>query len=370
MPITKSLGTRPVAATAALSPETSAYLDLARSIAALAVFLGHVSGQRLTGGFLWQAGPYMDPAVCVFFVLSGFVIGHVTDARETDAASYAVARLARLYSVALPAVVLTLALDAAGRAIAPGLYSADWGFRPGNPLSQAARALSFTQTLWWGTATIGSDLPYWSLNNEAWYYLIFGLAAFAPGRWRWLAALAALACGPRILALLPLWLLGWLISRPLVKRKLGRRAGWALFAASLAVAAAYEAWSWRHGRPLATMGPSWRPDLPQDVLVALLFAANLAGFRAIAPAFAAPVRLIRAPVGAFAGRSFSLYLYHLPVAQFLAAINPWPPTHPGSRLLIVGGTLAAVFALAQVTELRKRVWRGWIGALVRPPRPA
>ena len=38
---------------------TSLYLDLARFIAALVVFLGHVSGQRLTGGLFWQFGPYM-----------------------------------------------------------------------------------------------------------------------------------------------------------------------------------------------------------------------------------------------------------------------------------------------------------------------
>ncbi len=58
----------------------------------MVVFLGHVAGTRLTGGFLWQLGPYTGEAVTVFFVLSGFVIAYATDQRETSARSYLIAR--------------------------------------------------------------------------------------------------------------------------------------------------------------------------------------------------------------------------------------------------------------------------------------
>src|ERR1700742_1917757 len=86
-----------------MNRQTSLYLDLVRFLAALAVFVSHICGQRFTGGLLWQSEPYGDEAVDVFFVLSGFVIGYVTDGRETSTRSFAVARLARIYSVALPA---------------------------------------------------------------------------------------------------------------------------------------------------------------------------------------------------------------------------------------------------------------------------
>jgi peptidoglycan/LPS O-acetylase OafA/YrhL len=59
--------------------------------------------------------------VDVFFVLSGFVIAFVTTERESDGRSFAIARLARVYSVALPALVVTFVLDAIGRSIKPCL---------------------------------------------------------------------------------------------------------------------------------------------------------------------------------------------------------------------------------------------------------
>lgn len=111
-----------------MNRQTSLYLDLVRFLAAVAVLVSHLCGQRFTGGLLWQAEPYVDEAVDVFFVLSGFVIGYVTDQREATAKSYAIARLARVYSVALPALVTTFVLDAIGAALRPDLYAEWWGY--------------------------------------------------------------------------------------------------------------------------------------------------------------------------------------------------------------------------------------------------
>lgn len=338
---------------------TSVYLDLVRFIAALAVFVGHVSSARFTGGLFWQVAPYMAPAVAIFFVLSGYVIGHVTERREVDAATYATNRLARIASVCLPAIVLTLTLDTIGRAVSPGLYSLQWGYTAAHPLLQIATALTFTQRLWWCDLTIGSDLPYWSLNNEVAYYLLFGVATFGLGRVRVaLLALLALAYGPPILLLLPLWLLGLLAFR--LPARPGRRAGWLLVAGAFASYVAYETWSWHSGRILATLGPASRPEIAQDYLVAILFVASLTGVRAVAPDLTGLVGLLGPPSRWLAGRTFSLYLYHLPVAQFLAAVNPLPPAHPLSRVIVLGGTLAVVAVLARYTELRKEPWRRWI----------
>jgi peptidoglycan/LPS O-acetylase OafA/YrhL len=354
---------------------TSIYLDLIRFSAAFVVFVGHVSGARFTGGFLWQFGAYMAPAVTIFFVLSGFVIAFVTQHRETDAASYAVNRMARIGSVGLPAIALTLLLDTVGRAVSPQLYSIQQGYTPDYLLLQIVTALTFTQQLWWSKLTIGSDLPYWSLNYEVFYYILFGLAVFCRGRLLRpaLLALVALVGGPPILMLFPLWLLGFAAFRLQPQRHLGRVAGWLLFAGSIAAFGVYEAWSWRNGRLFATLGPESRPEIVQDYLVALLFVANLIGVRVIGPDIAGVARWVERPARRLAAMTFSLYLFHLPVAQFLAAINPLPASHPASRVLILGGTLALVALLARYTELRKDLWRRWIVAgLARlsPPQPA
>jgi peptidoglycan/LPS O-acetylase OafA/YrhL len=44
---------------------------------------------------------------------------------------------------------------------------------------------------WTLSAQSGSNLPFWSLNYKAWYYVLFGAAAFLHGRQRILALIAA-----------------------------------------------------------------------------------------------------------------------------------------------------------------------------------
>lgn len=137
----------------------SLYLDLVRFIAAIAVFICHISGQRFTGGLFWQSEPYGDEAVDVFFVVSGFVIAYVASRSETDARSFAIARLARVYSVALPALVATFVLDAVGRLLHPGYYAGWWGYRtPSNGwVVEFVTNLFFVSHLWWLRIGPGSD---------------------------------------------------------------------------------------------------------------------------------------------------------------------------------------------------------------------
>ena len=98
----------------ALPRPFSVYLDLVRFTAACFVYLYHSNQRWLVEPILPMAN-YGHTAVVVFFVLSGFVIAYVTDTKERDWPSYAASRLSRVYSVALPAVVLTLLLDAVTR---------------------------------------------------------------------------------------------------------------------------------------------------------------------------------------------------------------------------------------------------------------
>ena len=93
---------------------TSLYLDLIRPAAAFIVLLSHASFRALTGGQLRVMASTGVQAVDVFFVLSGFVIAHVCAARESNVRSYIVSRAARIYSVAIPALILTAVVDFIG----------------------------------------------------------------------------------------------------------------------------------------------------------------------------------------------------------------------------------------------------------------
>jgi peptidoglycan/LPS O-acetylase OafA/YrhL len=259
---------------------TSLYLDLVRFCAAASVMVGHLAGTRFTGGFLWQLAPLMEEAVAVFFVLSGFVIAYTTEARETSAPSYIVARTAHICSVAIPALVATFALDALGRAFAPGEYSATWGYVADGRVWQALSGLTFTNEIRFARVSVGSMLPYWSLGYEVWYYVLFGVAIFAPRRWRapGIAAVLLLV-GPRIAVMFPLWLLGVGAYRLTRSRRPGPVLSATLCVGSLMAWAVYE-----------------------------FAAAHPVGFDGVGTVVARPLERWARPIRWAAGATFSLYL--------------------------------------------------------------
>jgi peptidoglycan/LPS O-acetylase OafA/YrhL len=338
------------------------------------VLLGHLSYERFSGRFLWQFGLVKTEAVVVFFVLSGFVIAYTLDSRRQSATGYAVARAGRIYSVALPAVLLTVALDAWGTTVnpaayPPGLLTAD------TPLwLQIAASLLFVNELWFLALPIGSCVPYWSLGYEVWYYIIFGLAVFLPGRWRVVGAGAAmLIAGPGILSMFPLWLLGVGLYRFSRKIVLSRTTGALLWAGTIVAWLAYELITLRTGRLTGDFGlTGGRLSLPENYLVGALFAAHLAGFPAISSWFAPVLTRFAKPIQWTAGATFSVYLIHYPVAQLINALDPSPVGTLTSRVLLYGGTLTAAFLFAAVTERRKDIWRRAFEWLLRtaPARPA
>jgi peptidoglycan/LPS O-acetylase OafA/YrhL len=350
----------------ALTRQTSVYLDLIRFVAALVVFLGHASGQRMTGGAFWQIAPFMSESVTIFFVLSGYVIAYVTERKEFSAGVYVVSRAARIYSVAIPALVLTFSLDAVGRSINPGMYNAAWGYSADNQIWRFVANALFINRLWFSDVTPGSDLPFWSLGYEVWYYVIFGMWMFLSARRRTFAILLSLAIvGPQIIAMFPIWLIGvgcYRLSRTL---RIGVGAGALLCIGCFACWVGYEVASLRYGRLIGGLVPIWlgRPELLQDYLVAALFAGHLLGFNALAGVFTVPDRVAKI-IRWVAGATFSLYLFHLPIGQILTVISPWPLWSLSNRILVFGGTLAIAFALAELTERKKEIWRASLSGLM------
>lgn len=347
---------------------TSTYLDLLRFSAAMVVFVGHTSGQRMTGGIGWQLAPFMDEAVTIFFVLSGYVIGYVLHQRENSPRAYAIARAARIYSVALPAVLLTFILDSIGRSLRPDLYSAVWGYQWDSQAEQFAAAIVFVNQLWYWALPVGSNLPYWSLGFEVWYYVIFGVFMFAPRRSRWLMTAALLLLvGPRIVALLPVWLAGTLAYRVASSGRVGQRLGGWLFAGSIVTMVVHQWWIATHGSlPPPAFDYLGLPNLTNDYVMGALIAIHLVGFNAVGGRFAGLLDMMARPVRWCAGATFTIYLFHLPLTQFLTTIVPWPPSHWATRLIMFGGTLALMFAIAELTERRKEIWRRGFARMLNP----
>ena len=357
-----------------MKPATSLYLDILRFGAALTVFFAHYSSGRLSGGLFWQVQGYGHLAVMTFFVLSGLVIAYSAETKERTLHVYCVSRLSRLYSVVVPAVFLTIALNSIGTRVAPQLYTADWGFDASEPLLRIAMALTFTSEIWFADYQIFSMGPFWSLPFEVWYYVLFALVLFLPGRKRWLAAaLAMLIAGPRILFLLPIWLIGVVVYHSLGRIHIRHGVGWALFLGSAAVFALCQYLDFRdHSRALAETltsqnlirlycQESWNP---YDYLVGLLVAASIVGFDAIGDSFTELLRSMQPAIRWLAGLTFSLYLFHMPLLLFYKAVSPWPAGDWRNRIFLAVVPLVSVAVLGSITERRRGALRRWLARAI------
>lgn len=328
----------------------SLYLDALRFGAALTVLVSHYAAGRYSGGLFWQVMPYGRIAVLVFFVLSGFVIAWVTESREDSLDDYGLSRIARLYSVVLPALLVTAVLDHLAMAIDPRLYGQEWGQKPVHALLGYVLSAIFLGASWNLFEQPGSNVPFWSLNYEAWYYVLFAAAVFLHGPRRVLAtAAAALLAGPKILLLFPVWLMG--VSAWRWRTALQPRFGIPVAFAAVAGFIALEALGVRQFfRPAATQ---WLPPFysVHDYIVGALVAFFIVGLAnaSLPMPGAASQRLIRT----LAGTAFGLYLLHYPLLNFFGTIVPGPPDATMHRVLVFALTFGGSIALAHLIEQRK-----------------
>lgn len=358
---------------------TSLYLDLVRFLAAVLVLLTHLGYARYSGGMLLWLRTYGNDAVMIFFVLSGFVIAHVAATRDRDIGTYFINRLARFYSVAIPAIILTLVLDQVGRVINPAAYEGFW-YQDSQPLLRILTALSFTNELWFSSWRLFTNGPYWSVGYEFWYYALFAILWYCRGGWRiGLCLLVCLLVGPKILMLFPIWLAGVWVYRRQQQMTLGPALGWSLFLGSFVGYLTFRLtgtrdlllqWSYAQwGHEFVEGSLRWSNEFLSSYLLCGLVMANFIGFHAIAAALAPWLERHADRIQSWAGYTFSIYLFHYPLLQFLAATGIFSPTSP----LAVGAmgllTLLLCRFLGNFTEKRKAVVKRLLLRVFRMPRP-
>ncbi len=343
----------------------SLYLDAVRFIAACLVYVYH-SNQRLLVADILPASHFGHSAVIVFFVLSGFVIAYITDSKENDWASYAASRLSRVYSVAVPALLLTVLLDAIGRQLYPALYN--------YPFDQfAVRLLAGTAMLnevWFVSITSFSNVPYWSICYEFWYYVAFGLLTFLPRRLAWPAlSVLALLLGPKIVMLAPIWALGVLLYRWRALQRLSTPQASVLAVVSVLGIVAFHALD-VEGQISAwfevQIGAYWHTQLTfskfflADYLLGLLVLMNFAAMRQLAPLLGAVLLPFERPIRFLAAYTFTLYLLHQPLFLFWAAVLRGDPNGYGYWLATTALVALSVWLVGLFTENKRHALRAWL----------
>jgi peptidoglycan/LPS O-acetylase OafA/YrhL len=180
-----------------MKQSTSNFLNFSRWMAAFLVVLSHarsitlvdyqqVNEKNTLVQLLYFVSGLGHEAVVVFFVISGFLVGGTTlDSWKTegvDIRAYVAARVSRIYTVLVPALIVGGTLDLLGMCLfnQAGFYS--------TPAAIKLNSLNFTgqtglsldlfitnllqmQGIW--TATYGTNGPLWSLAYECWYYFLF-----------------------------------------------------------------------------------------------------------------------------------------------------------------------------------------------------
>ncbi|KEJ91066.1 acyltransferase family protein [Sulfitobacter donghicola] len=336
----------------------SIWLDALRVWATIMVVFSHVAYPRFTRGdyiFLRELNLGSD-SVIVFFVISGMVIAYAAG-RDAKLSTYAFNRLTRLLSVLLPALLLTFAFDQIGRSIGPEAYGSFYNPLPFGELM--LRGLSMSNE--WGAferVRLGTNGPLWSLSYEAGYYILFAAAFFLTGLRRVVVLpLLAFFVGPRVLLLMPAWLIGvWLwnwvasggaerLSIPIARLMAwGGPVGyvfclWAGIPDVLAALTADALAPQNHRIILA-----FSDECIWNALLGAITAVHIMGMAKLLQGYQGTHPRIRW----WAGASFSIYVTHYPALHLIDALFP-AETLARDGLLVVG-SIAVGLVFAQIFE--------------------
>lgn len=346
-----------------LNPGFSSFLDFLRVVAALTVFLAHLSNDRFGGAAISAVGPLAHDAVIVFFLLSGYLISWAAE-RDGKAAVYMTNRIARIYTVAIPALALTYGVDSFLIAHFPGQVHS--GYQITQPFKYLPIFMTFSTDFWFLGENAFSNAPYWSLCYECWYYVVFGIAFFGRGRARIISImLVLLLMGPKLWLLFPVWLAGvgihflhrnwrassstaiWLIAAGIIMLLAFKISG-----ADVYLDEAFDAML--GGFPKAHL--RYSQFVISDYFFSIFVGAIILGAGYLPLSLFASMRRGLAEM---ASVSFSLYLTHFPLLILFGAIWPRQFVLIGIAVLISSSVFGRIF------ETRTRDVRHWISHIFR-----
>jgi peptidoglycan/LPS O-acetylase OafA/YrhL len=201
-----------------------------------------------------------------------------------------------------------------------------------------------------------TNTPFWSLGYEFWYYVLFGLALFIRNRrWKWIAlGAASLIAGPKILLLMPAWLIGVAAYRWRDAGAPARAVALLGLAGSLAVTAAVLLFV-----PALPCTPGFHPwyfsgAAISDFLGGLCWALVIWFFNQTFKGVSGTPFGYQS-VRWLAGHTFSLYLYHAPIVVLLSAIFPPELLGPFGPVVLMA-IFVVIIGLAAVTESQRPQW--------------
>ncbi|MDC5706984.1 acyltransferase family protein [Vibrio europaeus] len=370
-----------------MNKRVSLYLDLLRFLSAIVVVLSHVAMERITGGsWEWiRALRIGSDTVIVFFVLSGYVIAYVADHNKERKCDYVINRLSRLYSVVIPALLLSVAVAVAGlgTTLVPDYYQSFWdSHRQSSVLQSFLAPIFYVNQIWLVDIRPFTNGPFWSLSYEFWYYTLFFMIYYFHGAIRILLALLVITImGPKILLLAPVWWLGVWTYHKSKNINHSSLVGWALF---LGPILAYSMIKVSGVSDLlldetrSILGPRtvfrwlrFSDEFVISYVYAILVSMHFIGLVTVVKTHLAWLERWQKQIRFWAGLTFSLYLFHYPLMHFFAAVLPGPVDAFSRHIAMVVGIMAVTLLLGPLAESSKHSIRVllrsiWEGLLRKP----
>jgi peptidoglycan/LPS O-acetylase OafA/YrhL len=324
---------------------SSLLLDSLRIIASVIVLAHHATQQWLTTypNTVKQLEIIAHAAVVVFFVLSGYLIAYTTADNNRGPRQYAVARLSRLYSVLIPALVFTAFVEVVTNIINPHLAAY---YSRGSSLPRYALSLFFCNEIGWLSAAPPINGPLWSLSYEFWYYVIFGLLFYRISLWKpfVLPIIACVIAGPKIMLLMPIWIFGF-VAYHLSRRQVIVSKSWIFVGFLFAIAGFIVVYM-----PALPYSIGFKPfffanSFLKDWLVGIFFALALCSMPYSGASLSvAWVNRLRYA----ADLSFPLYVFHYPLLVLWQAVFAWRANDimqmfEATTFAILGSVLIGVF---------------------------
>ncbi len=352
-----------------MTPAFSIYLEVVRIVATLIVFIAHSSSFYKPMADLNEVTKLGRDGVIIFFILSGYVISWCANEKERSPLNFAINRAARIYSVAIPAILLGVA-SSLFVSFYTGSHEIEYPLH--KPWIYLPVYLSFVGNFWHLNEVPPQNFPYWSLNFEVWYYVLFAIFFYVRTNLRWpLVFGLLLLVGPSLIHLFPLWIAGstlYFFREKIKIRTLFAR--WLLvfsisaflFVKVFSLDAAIDQYNVVLWKLLFDSQNS--PQLLGDYLLCFIVVANFIAALNSNLSFEKETAQTIRYVASF---SFSFYLFHIPIFGIFRAIFPENDAIWGYVSVMISTTLIIMF-LAKYTEHKKHVYRSIFAKLASYPQ--
>ncbi len=340
---------------------TSIYLDILRIIAALCVFFHHCNFSWFSNGYFFNEEKG-HKFVVVFFVLSGFLIAYSGEKKNQTFKTYIIDRVSRLYSVIIPALILTYLLDTIGKLYNPSLYH--YLSPEGNQLFRATSCLLFLNQIYSFCIKPSCNIPFWSIGYEFWYYLLFGIYIFInnkPLKYSLLIA-GLMLMGLKMVLLFPIWLYGVFVFYVSKNLKINQIFSWVLFITSFILIIIFTFFLQAESNQWISITLNMKINLyfsayyTFDLVYGLVVALNIFAISTL-HSFTFNLPKTERLVKKISASTFSLYLYHFPILAFVASAISYDKNNIYQVALVILGVLLSIYILSIFTEVKRDAYK-------------